>query len=248
MPKGGKSVLAIPTYNERESVGILLPLIKKLYPSLTILIVDDNSPDGTGEEIKNLQAQYQGIILLSRPSKIGLASAYLAAFQTLLQDPTVQCVITMDADFSHDPEAITSFLEEINRGNDVVIGSRYAAHGRTENWNWKRRMLSKYANIYARTITGLPIHDLTTGFVAYRRNILEQIVTNGFSHEGYAFQIEAKWLAHARGARIVEIPIIFRERQNGVSKMSGEIMMEGIVAPWRLRFRKKLESKLQLNA
>ncbi len=233
-----KTVIAIPTYNEKGCVEKLIRAIKKLHPKVRITVIDDNSPDGTAETVEALARAYEGITLLSRPGKLGMASAYMTAFKAILNDPNITRIITMDADFSHNPDDLSRLSGVMEQGNDLVVGSRYIEGGKTENWSVRRRLLSKYANIYARTITGIPVADLTSGFVAYHRKILERIVEKGTTSNGYAFQIEMKFLAHRYGAAIAEVPIVFRERQGGISKFSGMMILEGLLTPWHMRFLK----------
>ncbi|MBI2889109.1 MAG: polyprenol monophosphomannose synthase [Candidatus Liptonbacteria bacterium] len=233
-----ESVIAIPTYNEKGSIERLIRAIKKSHPKTRITVVDDNSPDGTAEIVETLAHAYEGITLISRPGKLGMASAYITAFKAILNDPHITRIITMDADFSHNPDDLARLSAVMEQGNDLVVGSRYVKGGKTENWSMRRRLLSKCANIYARMATGIPIADLTSGFVAYHREILERIVEKGIMSNGYAFQIEMKFLACKYGAAAAEVPIIFSERQGGVSKFGGMMILEGLLTPWRMRFLK----------
>lgn len=238
-PMYEKSAVVIPTYNEKDCIETLLATVRTKYPALRIVVVDDNSPDGTGNMVDSLARRFGGITLISRPKKRGIASAYTAAFTEILKSRSIEYLLTMDADFSHNPDDIPRLLAALEKGNDLAIGSRYVKNGRTENWGLWRRVLSICGNLYARIIAGVPMKDLTTGFVAYRRRIIEHILAKGIRHQGYVCQVEMKFLAHKIGAKLAEVPIIFRERERGTSKMSGAIIAEGIAAPWRLRFRRQ---------
>lgn len=232
-------VIVIPTYNEKENIGKLIKQIKELLPQTRVFVVDDNSPDGTAFVVEELAGQYEGVKLILRNQKKGLASAYLEAFESLMADTSIDYFVTMDADFSHHPEDLVNLLDHA-RDNDLVIGSRYIRNGVVENWSLWRRLLSRLGNLYARAVTGVGVSDLTAGFVVYKRDMLDRIIKDGVESEGYAFQIEMKSLAQKFGASIREVPITFRERAAGKSKLSRSTVWEGIVAPWRWRlFRKK---------
>lgn len=230
-----KFAIAIPTYNEAENIQNLIVAIKKKYPDIKIFVVDDNSPDGTSLIVRQLSSQYSDINLLQRRQKQGLASAYLAAFQKILSDKSIGYIITMDADFSHDPADLKKLLSA-SVNFELVIGSRYVRGGNVENWNFYRRLLSRLGNLYAEWVTGAPIKDLTAGFVIYKRELLEKILSDGVKCEGYAYQIEMKYLARKYRAKTKEVPITFRERAKGKSKLNRGIVLEGIIAPWYLRF------------
>src|SRR3989344_3801315 len=229
----------IPTYNEKENIVSLLKSILEILPSGRIFVVDDSSPDGTAFEVQNLSYEDDRIRLIVRSQKEGLGSAYLDAFARIIPDDSIKYLITMDADFSHDPADLAKFLEHIE-AYDLVIGSRYVPGGDVQNWNLSRRILSRVANIYAKTITDVPIADLTAGFVSYEREMLWRILTRFVKSDGYAFQIEMKYLAYQLGARIKEVPITFRERINGKSKLLHGGICEGISTPWQLRLFRKL--------
>ncbi|MBI4050478.1 MAG: polyprenol monophosphomannose synthase [Candidatus Doudnabacteria bacterium] len=232
-----KVAVVIPTYNERENIRALLVHLLKLYPGLRIFVVDDNSPDGTAELVQDIAKNYDSVRLIWRDQKLGLASAYLDAFARIIPDPELEYIVTMDADFSHHPGDLGELLRHA-LSHDVVVGSRYVGGGAVENWNFWRKFLSKWANMYAELITGVPVADLTAGFVVYRRDILGQILTRFEKSEGYAYQIEMKYLAHKLGAKIKEVPITFRERNSGKSKFTGTVIWEGVFIPWYLRFFK----------
>ncbi len=232
-----KAVVVVPTYNEAENVGRLLPLILEQDPRLSVLVVDDSSPDGTADVVKGLPEFGDRILILERPLKEGLGAAYIAGFQWILANTDFEAVFEMDADFSHDPAALPLFLEHIET-HDLVLGSRYL-HGITVvNWPLRRLVLSVGANMYARWVTGLPIKDSTGGFKCFRRTTLEQLPLDRIKSDGYSFQIEMNYHCWKRGLTIKEIPIMFVDRQVGVSKMSKRIILEAMFMVWTLRLRR----------
>jgi dolichol-phosphate mannosyltransferase len=221
-----------PTYNERNNISQLINKIFSLYPTVHVLVVDDNSPDQTAEEVKNLQLKYPNLNLKQRPGKLGLASAYLGAIKDILQDHSdVRAIITMDADLSHDPLVVGTMLKEIEN-YDLVLGSRYIKGGRVKNWELWRRLLSRGGNIYARLVTGSSIHDLTTGFHCYRVELLKKYDLEAITATGFGFLMEMKIMAERLNAKIKETPIIFPGRVDGQSKLSNHIIYEGIIIPW----------------
>ena len=223
------------TYNERFNIARLIPAILAQDPSLEILVVDDGSPDGTGAIVDGIATNNPRVHVIHREGKLGLGTAYIAGFRWALERK-YDLVFEMDADFSHNPERLPEFLESI-RESDVVLGSRYQdGHVNVVNWPMSRLFLSYAANIYARFVTGLPIFDTTGGFKCFRRNVLESIDLNSVKSNGYAFQIEMSYRAWKRGFRLLEIPIIFVDRTEGVSKMSKKIVREAIWMVWRLRW------------
>lgn len=228
------TLVIIPTYNERSNLAALLPRILH-DPHIHVLVVDDNSPDGTAALVQDLTHEYPGrLFLIRRTSKLGLGTAYLAGFRwALARDYDLIC--EMDADFSHDPALLPRLLAAA-RGADLVLGSRYVAGGSTANWSMLRRLISQAGSAYARTILGVPYQDLTGGFKCFRRAVLEAIDLDTVQATGYAFQIELTYRAHQAGFRIVEIPIVFEERRAGKSKMSPGIMFEALLRVWQLRF------------
>ncbi len=230
-----RPLVIIPTYNERENLPRLVPLILAQDPELEILVVDDSSPDGTGEVADEIASAQPRLHVLHRESKLGLGTAYIAGFKWGLQHG-FDYLFEMDADFSHDPDHLPTFLEAIER-YDVVLGSRYL-HGRVTvvNWPMGRLLLSYFANIYARQVTGVPIADLTGGFKCFRREVLEAIPLDAVESNGYAFQIEMSFRAWQRRFRIGEIPIMFVDRDIGESKMSKHIVREAVWRVWRLRW------------
>lgn len=204
--------------------------------SLSILVVDDNSPDGTGKLVNDMSEQNDRIQVLHRPSKLGLGSAYIAGFKHAIQQD-VDCIFEMDADFSHDPNMISEFLEKLETC-DVVIGSRYISGINVVNWPMSRLLLSYFANFYTRIITGMSIQDATGGFKCFKREVLEQIDLDQVRSDGYAFQIEMNFRCWRKGFRICEIPIIFVDRHSGTSKMSRRIIYEAIWIVWWLRLQR----------
>lgn len=229
--------IVIPTYNEKDNIGEIIPTVFKIAPEIGILVVDDNSPDKTSEVVKNLQSQYLNLSLLERPRKEGLGRAYLDAFQTVLKNNEVKNIIMMDADFSHDPKYLPEMLETA-KNFDVVIGSRYVRGGGTVGWEFWRRFLSKFGNVYSRLVTGMPIFDCTGGFNLIKTDFLRKIDLSSVAMSGYAFQIELKYLLWRAGARFKEVPIIFKNRLSGESKISSHIIREGILAPWKMKEKK----------
>ena len=234
------TVIVIPTYNEKENLRSLIQEIFKLgIGNLKIIVADDNSPDGTGALAEKLKERYP-IEVIHRVRKVGLGIAYREAFQKILSDnqSRIDFIIQMDADLSHHPVAMPKMFEAADQA-DIVIGSRYVSGGRIENWNVFRRLLSRFANIYARTVLGLPYRDLTSGFRLYRRSVIDKIMSENLSSVGYAFQIETLYLAHQNGFRILEIPITFTERKLGRSKMDWRIIFESFIKVVQLRFKKQ---------
>jgi len=229
-------LVIVPTYNERENVARIVPLILQQDPRIDVLIVDDGSPDGTGKVVAEMAEGNPRIHLLERASKMGLGTAYLAGFRWAIERH-YDVAFEMDADFSHDPRHIPQFLGAIEDA-DIVLGSRYQ-DGRVTVVNWPigRLVMSYMANIYARAVTRLPVFDATGGFKAFRRKVLEEIDLNAVHSNGYAFQIEMSYRAWKRGFKIKEIPIVFHDRTLGESKMSKQIVREAIWMVWRLRWQ-----------
>ena len=229
-----RALVIIPTYNERENIPRLVPLVLEQDPRIEVLIIDDASPDGTGEVASRLAEKNGRVHVLHREGKLGLGTAYLAGFRWGLARE-YHAFFEMDADFSHDPAHIPQFLEAARRF-DLVLGSRYL-HGRVTviNWPMGRLILSYFANLYARVVTGLPVTDATGGFKCFRRNVLEGISLDRVGSEGYAFQIEMSLRAWRAGFAIGEIPIVFADRDIGESKMSRRIIWEAVWRVWTLR-------------
>lgn len=231
----GNVLIIIPTYNEAENIPRLLPAILGKSPDIDVLIVDDGSPDGTAQLVKSMMNAGQRIHLIERPAKMGLGTAYVAGFKYALAG-SYEYIFEMDADLSHDPSEIPNFLEKIKEC-DLVVGSRYSNGVRVLNWPMQRLLLSYFANVYTRFITGLPLHDATGGFKCYRRRVLQAIDLDKIKSNGYAFQIEMSYKAWKKGFVLREIPIIFLDRRSGVSKMSKSIIREALIMLLTLRFR-----------
>jgi dolichol-phosphate mannosyltransferase len=230
-----KALIVVPTYNEKENIEGIIDAVLAQGDDIEILVVDDNSPDGTGEIVDRLAAAEPRIHVIHREEKLGLGSAYIAGFKWALANTDTQFVFEMDADFSHDPNAIPELLEKA-KDYDLVIGSRYL-HGITViNWPLSRLILSYGANRYTHIITGLPLRDSTGGFKCFRRETLEQLPLDTIRSDGYSFQIEMNFFCWKKKLRIVEIPIIFTDRRVGISKMSRKIIWEAAFMVWRLRF------------
>ncbi|MER3396192.1 MAG: dolichol-phosphate mannosyltransferase [Acidimicrobiia bacterium] len=221
-----KVLIALPTYNEAQSLGAIVSSVLARVPEASILVVDDSSPDGTGEIADKLAEEDSRVFALHRPAKAGLGSAYRDAFRWALQRD-FDSVVEMDADFSHDPEALPELIAACD-GSNLVIGSRYVNGGKVQNWSKARLLLSRGGNLYAAVALGLPIRDATAGFRVYSRSILERIDLDSVRTNGYAFQIEMAYKAFLLGADIVEVPITFTDRRVGESKMSGKIVAEAL--------------------
>ena len=228
-----KTLVVIPTYNERENIERLVQEILRQGNDIDTLIVDDNSPDGTGAIIDRMAAENPRIHVMHRAGKLGLGSAYREGFKYALEKGA-EYIIEMDADFSHDPQMVPVFLEKIQEF-DVVIGSRYLNGVSVVNWPIRRLILSYCASVYTRIITGLTISDCTGGFKCFRRNVLESIRLDEIKSDGYSFQIEMNYRCVEKGFRVGEIPIIFIDRHAGMSKMSKKIVREAVVMVWKLK-------------
>lgn len=230
-----KSLIIIPTYNELNNIQKLIPALLDMYPDINVLVVDDNSPDGTAEYVKNYSEKDSRVNLIKRDGKLGLGTAYVAGFKFMLANG-YDAVIQMDADFSHDPKEIENFLNSITH-YDLVIGSRYIEGVRVINWPIRRLLLSYFANLYTRIITGMPVKDATGGFKCIRKAVLESINLDRIQSNGYSFQIEMNFIAWKKKFKIVEIPITFSDRIRGSSKMSKKIVREAVLMVWKLRFK-----------
>jgi dolichol-phosphate mannosyltransferase len=229
-----KSLVVIPTYNESENLPRIVPEVLKQDAGFSVLVVDDGSPDGTGQLADELSKGSAGRVhVLHRPQKNGLGQAYLAGFRWALERD-FDLVFEMDADFSHDPKYLPDFLAAA-READLILGSRYISGVNVVNWPMSRLLLSYYANVYSRLVTGLPLRDATGGFKCFHRRVLEAIDLDKVRSNGYSFQIEMSFRAFRKGFRIREIPIVFVDRQAGRSKMSKSIVREAIWMVWRLR-------------
>jgi dolichol-phosphate mannosyltransferase len=230
-----RALVVIPTYNEAGNIETVINRIFSLKaPAIEILIVDDNSPDGTGELVVKWREKEPRLHLLRRPGKMGLGTAYVAGFGYALQNG-FEYIFEMDADLSHNPDDLPRLLEKMS-DNDLVIGSRYLKGGKVVNWPLSRLLLSVFANWYTRTITGMPIHDSTSGFKCIHRRVLEAVTLDGIVSNGYAFQIELHYKIWRHGFRVCEIPIVFTERREGKSKMSRQVQIEAAKMVWRLKF------------
>jgi len=229
------TTIVVPTYNEKQNIERLISMLLETGPDVNVLVVDDNSPDRTAECVEAIASNNPRVRLIKRPGKMGLGTAYITGFKDALEHGA-EIVIQMDADFSHDPCYIPDFRVAIEE-NDLVIGSRYVKGVNVVNWPIDRLLLSYFANFYTRVITGLPIHDATSGFKCFRREVLESINLTEIISDGYCFQIEMTFRAWRKGFRVAEIPIVFVERHSGTSKMSKHIIWEAIWKVWWLRFK-----------
>jgi len=229
--------VVVPTYNERDNIEPITAAILAALPEAWLLVVDDASPDGTGELADTIAARETRVSVLHRAGKDGLGVAYRDAFRWVLQRPDARAIVQMDADFSHDPAALPRLLSPLMGDADLVLGTRYMRGGDTVGWPWYRRLISRGGTVFARTVLLLPYRDLTGGFKAWRREMLDAIRLRETSGSGYGFQVETTWWAHRRGARIVQIPIVFRERVAGSSKMTGVIVREALFLVVQLRMR-----------
>jgi dolichol-phosphate mannosyltransferase len=237
---GQGALIITPTYNERANLEAFVEATLGTLPRAHLLIVDDNSPDGTGSLANEIAARDARVHVLHRPSKLGLGTAYVAAFQLGLQDG-YRYLFEMDADLSHDPKYLPSFFRELERGADIVIGSRNIPGGGVEGWGLGRHLLSKGGSLYSRLILGVGVRDLTSGYKAFTRDALLAIFGEKVDSNGYSFQIEMTYRALRRGLKVVEVPIVFVDRRVGESKMDRKIVLEAVGAAWKLRLQELLE-------
>ena len=228
-----RALVIIPTYNEHENIQKMIPKVLEQDPRLHVLVVDDNSPDGTAEVVQIWAQKTSRVMLHQRPKKMGLGTAYVEGFKYALANQ-FDLIFEMDADFSHNPKELPKFLDSID-GYDLVIGSRYIRGVNVVNWPLSRLLLSYFANVYIRFVTGLPVRDATAGYRCYKREVLEAIDLDSIRSDGYAFQIEMCFIAWKMGFRLLEIPIIFVDRFIGVSKMNPGIVKEAIWMVWKIR-------------
>jgi len=233
-------VVIIPTYNEIENIEAIVRAVFALGTPFDVLVVDDNSPDGTAQKVRELQREFpENLHLEVRAGKSGLGTAYVHGFKWAIAK-RYDYIFEMDADFSHNPADLEKLYEACHKGADMAIGSRYVTGVNVVNWPLSRVLMSYYASVYVRTITGMTIRDATAGFICYKRKVLESVNLDRIKFVGYAFQIEMKYRAYANGFNIVEVPIIFTDRTKGESKMSGAIFKEAIFGVISLRMKKML--------
>ncbi len=232
-------LVCIPTFNEKENIEKIVLAVLAQGEDFEVLVIDDNSPDGTAAIVEGLKKDNPRIHLLKRPGKMGLGTAYVDGFTYGLNQPQIGYLMEMDADFSHDPEYLKEFKEAIKE-SDLVIGSRYYSGISIVNWPIMRLLLSYYASIYVRVITGMPVKDPTSGFKCFRREVLEWLDLSRIKSNGYGFQIEMDFYVWRGGFRIKEIPILFIDRRAGKSKMNKKIVFEAVFGVWKLFFKKLL--------
>jgi dolichol-phosphate mannosyltransferase len=230
-------IVVIPTYNEIENIEAIITAVFNLNYDLHILVVDDNSPDGTANKVIELQQKYSGLFLETRMGKLGLGTAYVAGFKWAIQN-NYEFIYEMDADFSHNPNDLLALHQACLNGSDLSIGSRYVTGVNVVNWPLSRVLLSYFASVYVNLITGMKINDTTAGFVCYKKSTLQSIDLNKIKFVGYAFQIEMKYRAFCENLKITEVPIIFTDRTKGESKMSNSIIKEAIFGVIVLRVKK----------
>jgi dolichol-phosphate mannosyltransferase len=242
-----KNLVIIPTYNEKENIEKMIHKVFSLKRRFELLIIDDNSPDGTAQIVKNLQKEYpEQLHMLERKGKLGLGTAYITGFKWALEN-NYDHICEMDADFSHNPEDLIRLVEACENGADLAIGSRYISGVNVVNWPIGRVLMSYYASSYVRLITRMNIRDTTAGFKCYKRKVLETIDLNKIKLKGYAFQIEMKFTTWKLGFKIIEVPIIFTERQEGSSKMNGGIFNEAVWGVIKMKFRSFFRKYKQEN-
>ena len=232
-----KNLVIIPTYNEIENIEKIIRAVMGLDGAFDILIIDDGSPDGTAAVVKELKSEFSGLHLIERSGKLGLGTAYLTGFKWALENG-YDYVFEMDADFSHSPADLPRLLDACTGGADMAIGSRYCNGVSVVNWPIGRILISYFASVYVRKVLGFKIYDSTAGFISYSRKVLETIDLDNVQMKGYGFQIEMKYTAYKLGFRIAEVPVIFVNRKEGTSKMSGSIFGEAFWGVMKLRFRK----------
>lgn len=233
----GRSIILIPTINEWENLKELIPAIFRLMPDVSILVVDDNSSDGTQELVEGLKQNYSALFILKRSENFGYGRSSIDGLKWAL-GKNYEFLVTMDADFSHDFNIVPALIEKL-KNYDVSVGSRYVTGGGVQNWGFSRRILSRFANFYIKTILNLPIMDATTGFNVYKASCLNKINLDFINSEGYSFLVELKYRLIKAGCSVVEYPILFSERREGQSKMSSKIIWEAIWLPWKLKLKKE---------
>lgn len=230
------SLVIIPTYNEKENIVNIIGAVLSLEESFHVLVVDDGSPDGTAALVKGIQSEHLNRVhLVERSGKLGLGTAYIHGFKWAVKRG-YDLIYEMDADFSHDPNDLLRLKEACENGADMAIGSRYVKGGQLENWPLDRQVLSYGASIYVRLVTWMPIKDPTAGFICYKRHVLESLNLDEVKFTGYAFQIEMKYRSYRKKFKLVEVPILFKDRVEGTSKMSHGIIKEAILGVLKMRF------------
>ncbi|MGB4771065.1 MAG: polyprenol monophosphomannose synthase [Chitinophagaceae bacterium] len=240
-----EKLVVIPTYNEKDNIEAILRYVFNMNKDFHILVVDDSSPDGTGEIVRRLQGEYSGLFLEERKGKLGLGTAYIHGFKWGLAR-NYQYIFEMDADFSHNPDDLERLYHACKyEGGDLAVGSRYVKGGNVENWPWDRNMLSKGGALYTRLITWMPVKDPTAGFMCYKRDVLDSINLDGISFVGYAFQIEMKFAAWKLGYEIREVAITFIDRKLGTSKMHKGIVKEGILGVMQIQWQSMFKNYRQ---
>ncbi len=232
-----RNLVIIPTYNEIENIEAMVRKVFSLAKPFHLLIVDDGSPDGTAQKIKELQKEFNGLFIEERKGKLGLGTAYIHGFKWALKRE-YDYIFEMDCDFSHNPDDLIRLLAACENGADVAVGSRYVKGGNVSNWDRKRILLSFFASLYVRIVLWFNVKDTTAGFKCYKRKVLETINLDGIKFMGYAFQIEMKYTAYRKGFKIVEVPITFVDRVLGTSKMSTKIFKEAFLGVLQMRFKK----------
>ena len=231
-----QSIILIPTFNEKDNIGALARKIFELYPDISILVIDDDSPDGTAEAVKSAQNLFPNLFLLQRSGQRGLGRSYIDGFKIIANDQRYDAVITMDADLSHNPKEIGPMIEKLSE-TDWIVGSRYVKGGGVENWGLRRKILSRFANFYVEFILNTGVADMTSGFNCFKKSALQSIDLDSVASDGYAFLIEMKYKIIKAGLRLSEHPITFLERIEGQSKMSSGVIWESIWLPWRLKLK-----------
>ena len=231
-----KTIIITPTYNERQNIGELVEKVFKLNPDYHLLVVDDNSPDGTADFIRELQSHNSRLHLIEREGKLGLGTAYIRGFKYAIQNG-YDAIVQIDADMSHDPNDVPEMVQRL-ANNDLILGSRYCDGVSVVKWPIRRLILSYGANLYTRIVTGMPLTDATSGFKCWKKEVLESLDLDKVRSRGYSFQIEMNFRAWCKGYKIKEIPIIFIDRTIGESKMNRSIVVEAVFMVWRLKIRK----------
>ncbi len=232
-----QTLIIVPSYNEYQNAHSLVSQVLQIVPDSHVLLVDDNSPDGTADYAENLFRHEPRFSVLRRSGKRGLGRSYIDGYRRAAAGNYAR-VVQMDADFSHDPRALPDLIRA-SQDVDVVIGSRYCAGGEVRNWSRRRRLLSKFANRYVRSITGMQVHDSTSGFRCYNQRALRSLLAGEIVAEGYAFLVETTYRVQKKGLSIVEVPITFTERRRGKSKISRKVILESMLIPWRLRYTRE---------